>query len=175
MKLLKDAYLNGYLRKVSMLGILFCTACASPKYTFHTKIKATECKEPITRRFLVESLMKRGYLHSAIATGPVDVFHKPQIEKLSVLASEPYADNAGDFGVAVCSSSPVSYVITEETRSCPKSKNCTERNQVEIQKFLSDNGCKIEPIVGRGESFKVEERQDWHISTCANIAEGFKL
>jgi len=157
----------------SLFLIMVALACTAPRYAYHSNYKLTGCGTQITRERIVDTLMRRGFLRSSETKGPYDVFHKPSIVKKGSLAREPYEDQGGDIGVAVCGGGSESYIISEELRSCTyrnAPKDCTKENQQELRKIAEELGCQVEEKAGHSRAWNLEDRQDWTRESCSFIA-----
>jgi hypothetical protein len=170
-------------KKLKFLGIFLLLnlslGCATHKTAFHSVYKVSDCTTPVTRDQLALVLLHRGYLRSSERAGPYDVFHKPDLFKKGFLSTEPYEERAGNIGVAVCSSSPTSYVVAEELKSCDATqadRDCTRKNQMELKAVAESWGCKnIEVDSSHSRVWKLESRQDWTKESCAEISKTLPL
>jgi hypothetical protein len=156
----------------AFLGVLLVGAvagCTQPRYAYHTSYELKGCTQPLTRDIAVRALVRAGYFHSAETKGPLDIYHKPEIEKKGPLAQEPYEDKAGDFAVALCTSNKGTFLVAEEWTACKDRKDCTAQDQRDLRKLAEGWGCQVTERSGHSEGWKLDERQDWVADSCASI------
>lgn len=157
--------------KILALNLLVVLGgCASSKYSYHSVYKLTDCKNSVSRERVMEELVHRGYLHSAETKGPLDIYHRPSIEKKGRFAQEPYEDKSGDIAVAVCDGGSENFVLTEEWTHCKNNKDCTKENQKDLRKLAEGWGCQVSESSGHSESWNLENRQDWTKESCSAIS-----
>lgn len=157
-----------------LLGFTFVSsACSSAPTILQSTYEVSSCREEPSVGKVTRKLMEKGYYHYVDRKGAYDIFHKPRIEKAGMLASEPFVDKSGDFGVAVCS--PAGVLAVAEVRSCERIRDCTSDDQKQVGEALEKLGCKVKANTRRTRSWQLESRKDWTTDSCRKIVSELEI